>query len=262
MLRIQYRREHQRLGAKDPNREFCTEAADDPVLIYRYLPSRPGCETNSQGYRDHEHAFKKRDGVFRIVIIGDSVAEGWGIPLEQTFARVTEKQASKLLSRKVEAVILARQGYSTSQEVVLLRSEAFPYDPDLIVWSYVLNDPADPVFHNENSEAGRYFFRPKVFLFHFIRQELFWLHERLARNSCGSEYHEFLHCAYWSDIENYFREIGALSRAHNVPVLFLLHPVLEGSSFDGYALKSLHQRLAELAARNGLQPLDAVGLLP
>jgi len=258
VLRIQYRREHQRLAGKDPNREFCTTAADDPVLIYRYVPNRPGCETNSQGYRDHEHAFKKQAGVFRIVIIGDSVAEGWGVPREQAFARVAEKEASRLLSRRVEAIILARQGYSTSQELVLLRSEAFRYDPDLIVWSYVLNDPADPVFHNENSEAGRFFFRPKVFLFHFVRQELFWFHERIARISCGSEYHELLHCAYWNNIGDYFREIGALARAHSVPVLFLLSPVFEGSSFDRYTLKGLHQRLIELAAHDGLQPLDGL----
>jgi hypothetical protein len=215
-LRIQYWREHQKLAAKDPNREFCMMRAENPELIYSYVPSRPGCETN-QGRRT---------------------------------------VAPKRLSRRVDAVILARQGYSTSQELALLRDEALNYHPDLIVWSYVLNDPADPVFHNANSDTGRYFFRPRIFLIHFLRQVAFNVQEQVKGKSCDAEYHAFLHCVYWSEVEGHLAEIGQISRRSAVPVLFLIHPVFERAPFDQYSLAPLHRRLAELAARDGLLPLD------
>ena len=45
----------------------------------------------------------------------------------------------------MEVILLACTGYSTSQELVLLRNETFQYQPDLVLWCYVLNDPADPL---------------------------------------------------------------------------------------------------------------------
>ena len=57
-----------------------------------------------------------------------------------------------------------RSGYSTSQELVILEDEAFQYNPDLVMWSYVLNDPAHPVYHNANGELGCFWYTPSILL--------------------------------------------------------------------------------------------------
>jgi hypothetical protein len=47
--------------------------------------------------------------------------------------------------RAWEVIALECSGYATSQELVLLENEAFRYSPDLIIWSYVLNDACNPM---------------------------------------------------------------------------------------------------------------------
>ena len=41
--------------------------------------------------------------------------------------------------RTYEVIVLARSGYSTSQELIIFEEEAFHYHPDVMLWSYVLN---------------------------------------------------------------------------------------------------------------------------
>jgi hypothetical protein len=58
-------------------------------LIYKYIPGK--C-TNSHGYRDNEYSYKKPNGVFRIVIIGDSIAEGEYVQQHESFGKILEKK--------------------------------------------------------------------------------------------------------------------------------------------------------------------------
>ena len=113
-----------RFDDSSENRVLCTSPADDPRLLYTMRPN--ACSANSRGYLDTEHSIKKPDGVFRIVVIGDSIAAGQGVAREERFA---SRIGARLADRGVELVVLARAGYSTSQELVVLESEAFMYEP-------------------------------------------------------------------------------------------------------------------------------------
>lgn len=136
---------------KVAGRERCTQASFDPVRIYEGIPGK--CGNNALGFRDRDHALVKSSGTFRVAIIGDSVALGQGVRADEAFARVLE---ARLRGSGIDAevVLFAVTGYSTAQEFSLL-DLAFGYRPDLIVWAYALNDPADPVFDNANGEPRR-----------------------------------------------------------------------------------------------------------
>jgi hypothetical protein len=154
-------------------------------------------------------------------------------------------------------IILARHGYSTSQELILFEKEAFKYDPDLILWSYCLNDPAHPVFHDANGEAGLYFYTPKIHLFHFIKKKIFYFRERIKRYHCEEEYHKFLHCAYWDDVVSYIEKIGKISEEEDIPVIFLIHPIFKpGEFYPRYSWAEVHQKLAKKATEQGLISID------
>ncbi len=84
-----YEREYDRLGARYEGRELCTRAASDPGLIYEITPN--ACGFNSLGFADVEHAYAKPSTSYRIVVIGDSVAQGQGVPRDK---RSTEKKSS------------------------------------------------------------------------------------------------------------------------------------------------------------------------
>lgn len=256
-LRIRHGKELRRIAAGRDEQELCTVPAQDPRLIYTFARNR--CGANSQGYIDYEYTIAKPDDVFRILVIGDSVAQGRFVGLENSFCKLLEVRLNERPSRstRCEVIVLARLGYSTSQEIVLLEEEAFSYEPDVILWSYVLNDPAHPVYHNANGELGRYFYRPTSYVAHFVTSKWFWYRERLRGRGCDTEYHAYLHCVYWDDVVSNIRHIGALGQREGVPVFFLIHPIFERiDRFSDYTLRGLHQRLAETAEGAGMEAVD------
>ena len=233
-------------------RVLCTTASEDARLIYTLRPN--ACSSNSKGYPDAEVSAKKDEGVFRVVVIGDSIAAGQGVARDERFAA---RLGPTSAGRRLEVVVLARPGYSTSQELVILESEAFSYQPDLVIWVYCLNDPADAIYHDANGELGRYYYRPRSYALHYLRKLLFKAHENWARRDCGTDYHEILHCVYREQVASNIRAIGAWSSSHDTPVVFAIVPVFDR---DPTTLEGVHQQLAVAAADAGLEPVDLLPL--
>jgi hypothetical protein len=101
---------------------------------------------NRLGYRDHDHPVAKPAGAFRVVVLGDSIAAGWGVEdYADTFPARLE---TELVRRGVAAEVLnfGVTGYNTAQAVETLAARALAFDPDLVVLAYCLNDrrPPDP----------------------------------------------------------------------------------------------------------------------
>ncbi|MEM7412251.1 MAG: SGNH/GDSL hydrolase family protein [Myxococcota bacterium] len=255
VLRVQYARRLDRILARDPTRELCTEADTD--LIYRYAPNR--CGHNAAGYRDRERTLEKPEGRQRLVVLGDSVAVGSGVEVAERFDQATVDALARA-GVAAEAVNLARTGYSTSQELFLLETEAYRYAPDLVVWSYVLNDPADPVHHNANGRLGRFYVRPRVHVWHALERLHFKLRERWAARGCDDEFHRLIHCAYADEVAASIARIGELAAQHATPTLFVIHPVLEADrELVDSSFAELHASLAAQAEAAGLAVVD---LLP
>jgi lysophospholipase L1-like esterase len=91
---------------------------------------------NSAGLRDREHSLEKPPGTFRIAVLGDSYTEAMQLPMEQTYwARMEQELSgcSALAGRQVEVVNFGVSGYSTAQELLVLRHKVQPYHPDLVL---------------------------------------------------------------------------------------------------------------------------------
>jgi len=83
---------------------------------------------NSKGIRDEETPYEKPEGVFRIVIVGDSRTFGYGVPIEKHFTYLLEGYFDQL-----EVINLGVSGYGIDQELLFLRREGFKYQPDLVI---------------------------------------------------------------------------------------------------------------------------------
>lgn len=106
--------------------------------VIQLLDFRTEVKINSKGFRDVEHNYEKPDGVFRIVVVGDSFIEGWGVPIEDAFPRVLE---DRLRPRNVEVIALGVRNYGTVAEYVALLEEGRRYEPDLVLLAFfALND--------------------------------------------------------------------------------------------------------------------------
>ncbi|MBF0446326.1 MAG: hypothetical protein HQL68_12130 [Magnetococcales bacterium] len=90
---------------------------------------------NSLGYRGKLHGQNHTPGVFRIVLLGDSVGFGWGVDDQQTYGARLET-----ILPEVEVINLAVSGYGTDQELLRLKSEGINFQPDLVILHVVDND--------------------------------------------------------------------------------------------------------------------------
>src|SRR5262245_54157696 len=125
--------------------------SDNPRLGWEPIPlaERKGSKTgiNDMGYRDLNHPVAKPPGVLRIVVIGDSIAQGTRIKDDKAiFSRLLE---AELRSKGVPAEVqnFGVPGYNTQQEVETLTTKALPYSPNVVILAYCLND--------RSFEAGR-----------------------------------------------------------------------------------------------------------
>ncbi|MFC1757898.1 tetratricopeptide repeat protein [Planctomycetota bacterium] len=125
--------------------------------------------TNSYGQRDKPRSLEKPTGVERILLLGDSVVEGYGLPEDQTISQ----QLEQLLAPSTEVLNFGVSAYCTRAEIELLEKKGLRFHPDVVVLFFVEND-----FDNFNREAfplGGTIERPVLVNGLFKRSHLFRL---------------------------------------------------------------------------------------
>lgn len=122
----------------------------DPLLHHRlrrnFTKRVRGVEfsTNSLGLHDREFSAQKSEGVFRILMLGDSFTEGGGLRLEDTVAKRVETLLNQGRCRSRHEVINAGMGsYSPILEYLLLKQVGLGLAPDLIVLNFDMTDVHD-----------------------------------------------------------------------------------------------------------------------
>jgi lysophospholipase L1-like esterase len=88
--------------------------------------------TNSHGLYDQEYAYEKPPGVFRILLLGDSLAESKEVVLAETFHQRLEDRL-RAEGRNVEVISGAVSGWGTTDELRYLQYEGCRYEPDMVV---------------------------------------------------------------------------------------------------------------------------------
>ena len=92
---------------------------------------------NSLGLRDREVAREKPPGTFRILVLGDSYAEGAQVPLEETFAKRLESSLSRRFpSRPWEVINGGVAGYGTAHELKFFHVYGRSFAPDLVIVAF------------------------------------------------------------------------------------------------------------------------------
>lgn len=99
-------------------------------------------QANSLGFRDREYVIPRPPGVFRIVCLGDSLTWGQGVHLEDTYAKVLERNFNQTGddSPQIEVINCGQAGYHTGQERVCFEHTASRLEPNLVVLQVFEND--------------------------------------------------------------------------------------------------------------------------
>jgi hypothetical protein len=110
-----------------------------PALVKQY----PKVTLNSRGLRDPERPLAKAPGTWRLAVLGDSFMYGHGVADESTCVRHLERALRARSGPPIEVINLSHIGFNTAQERTMLDTLGVRYHPDLVLVSYVLNDPEE-----------------------------------------------------------------------------------------------------------------------
>ncbi|GIX44928.1 MAG: hypothetical protein KatS3mg130_1336 [Candidatus Sumerlaea sp.] len=206
--------------------------SDNPRLVYEMLPNIEGTfhkaplRTNSAGFADRERSLEKPARTFRIAVIGDSIAFGWGVPPEARYSDRLEKflNETATTSTRYEVLNFGIPGYNTVMEAELLRTRVLRYQPDAILIGYCAdNDTSLPNFVARP--------RPLYTLTHSYLWEMLRTRSVASARSAleaGVQYvdpanvpPEYQALVGWDRAAQAMREIADLARERKIPVLFL-----------------------------------------
>ncbi|RJP27233.1 MAG: SGNH/GDSL hydrolase family protein [Candidatus Omnitrophota bacterium] len=226
----------------------------DPNIAFRMRPQYEDfvygapVKINEKGLRDQTTPFEKPPGVKRILILGDSVAFGYGVPVEDTFSDQWEKKLNEAESNsRWEIINGGVPAYTTVQEVRWFETEGFSYHPDAIIVTYVMNDP-EPVHRlGENGnfvlqDIDQFYqelanlFPPTIlpltdisYFMRFLNRLLLiphphWkiLHEKLVLYFCE----EIFTTPAWEDCKESLRRLCQYSIKHDIFLLVAVYPMM------------------------------------
>jgi lysophospholipase L1-like esterase len=249
------------------------------LSFYDYLGA-----SNSLGFRDREHAVAKPAGVYRIVVLGDSIAAGLHVERnEDVFPPILER----LLVQdglRAEVINLAVSGYNTQQEVEMLREKGLQYHPDLVVVAYTMSsrehldgDILKTLLEAEQRQGGVSSARVsswlvKSALYRFVRFRVLAAKRTPATataattvapdvagtvpaGAAASPAQHYLDLVSADTVAPYFEVLRDLARQHHFRVLIAVFPRFV-RTFSYYTFGRQHQFVADLAKANGFALVD------
>lgn len=130
--RVEYRMEHDTLlGWVKPASATGVRWDDE----YEVLET-----TNAYRLRGPEVTLDRPAGVRRVLLLGDSFAEGYTVSFDSSFAEVLHRGVNVDPARPVQLLNSGTAGWSTDQELLYYRRDGRAFGADLVVVLFYLND--------------------------------------------------------------------------------------------------------------------------
>lgn len=224
-------------------------------LAYEIIPRANG-EINSLGMRGPERAKQKPPGVYRVLVLGDSVAYGIGVRPTETLSAQLEQMLYARGRLQVEVLNAGVPGYNTEQELRWLERVGLALEPDAVVLAYCPNDVLvtpivfrsgdDMVYYRPGSGASRY--APWLVRHSALfRRVLAFVEQRRGE-------------AEHVDVESNRAALGAIARElaqRGLPLVTVIYPFLEGE-FSAYRRRhaQVHAMVHEILKPLGVDVID------
>jgi lysophospholipase L1-like esterase len=235
----------------------------DPLIAHEHAPNRDAVlmavdfRTNSKGLRDREFAYERKPGTLRVLMLGDSLTVGWGVPVEQTFSKRIEKLFA---NNGVDAeVINAGVGnYNTVQEVEYFLTEGYKYHPDIVVLNFFVND-AEPIFeHKPPSILMR-----ECYACVFVFGRVDTLARKFLSKSDWADYYLGLYgrgnSKGWLDAKAFIEKLSAYSRSNGIALVIANLPELH--DVQHYRFQEISDLVRSAASEYGAGYVDLLPFL-
>ena len=253
-------------GLASPRWPLVHSPSDVPGLKYGLTPGATlevsGSYTvsiNSDGMRDEEVLPRDTPGLFRVAVLGDSIAFGWKVESDQIMTERLEARLSaapEAEGRVVEVLNFGVSGYSTRDEAILFAERVAGFEPDAVVVAYCMNDPES----GPAQPLPRHFSRVALWqhsqLLRLVAQTL---HIRRVQTQGQGDYYRYLHAETgepWTGTLAGLDRIRDKARELGIPAVVVIFPWMSESSWDRYPFADLHAQVARAASERGFVVVD------
>jgi hypothetical protein len=228
-----------------------------PALLKDY----PKATLNSRGMRDVEHALAKPAGTRRLLVLGDSFVFAQGVADESTCVRHLQRAFDARGGSPVEVIGAGLVGLNTVNEHALLDTLGVRYEPDLVLLSYVLNDPEEHYLTYPHLLPGSLGNLLDWSAFYYVCRAIAFRVE--VATGRQPTYEKYLHALYdpslpeWTHHRDALRGIVADARAVGAPVVVAIWPYAQGGHrFTPYAFERERGMAVAAAREAGAEVLD------
>jgi hypothetical protein len=238
-------------------------AVPDPKLSFVHEPNTDAflmghdVKINSQGLRDNEYALAKPPGVYRILVLGDSTTFGWGVSIDDTAAKILERElnAQHLPGYQHFEVINAGVGnYDTVQEVTYYKTRGRDFHPDMVILVFFINDP-EPVPVQKSI-----WLIDRSYLVAFLTNRLDGVLRKTGTRPGWKEYYASL---YNENLPGFqackaaLVDLAAATREDHAKLIVALLPELHQIN-DDYPFTAAHQKIKDIVASQNVPVLDLI----
>jgi lysophospholipase L1-like esterase len=265
------------MGTHYINRQTVARSSD-PSLLFGLRPHAVAAaeveyRINGHAMRDRKLPLAKPSGSLRVAVVGDSVAFGYWVAVEDAFPAQLEAMLRGARGRPgVDVLNFGVPGYNLSQELVWLETQALRFEPDLVVLAFCLND-LQSVFSYEyglvvDREAGGGWGWARDLALRNSHLAS-WVDYRLTEHEVRQRFAASRSAdrglaprpdAARRELDASFARLSAILAGAGVPGLVAVFPTLD-HAFDAYPHQWLHTLVIESARSHGLAAVDLLDCL-
>ena len=232
--------------------------SDNPDIGHEHRPNvnthlmGTDFSSNSMGLRDREFAIPKPAGVTRILFVGDSLTEGWGVDEDKTVPKQLEKMLNaKGDGHKYEVANAGVGNWNSIMEATWTMTKGIKLQPDMVILGYFIND-AEPTPHRTGGGLAEWSYAYVVF-----GGKVGELWRRMFGGPDWDEYYANLYkpdAPAWIKNQDALKRLAAFCRERNLPLLMVNFPELH--QLDPYPFAKIADKVANLAREMKVPYLD------
>ena len=221
--------------------------AGDPRVVYVLRPGWKGLyagvpvRINSSGMRGDELGDFASVGL-RVVILGDSMAFGQGVPEPETLSEQLRAQLAQVVRQPVSVLNMGIPGHNTCQEYARFQNEVVRLKPHVVLLLYYENDVEPPPFQVIDGVVFSPDIRPgplgemmAALRKHSAAYNIAWSHWNVVKLQLArGDYAKVVTAKFddnypgWKASRQCLVDMIQTAAAHNIRLLVIPFPVLSG----------------------------------